>query len=134
MEFVLLACDVFSSEVDRHGIDLVVRSRTRQHFDVQVKSFRLKKGQTPYVFMQKAKFRIHETMLLALVKFVDGEPPTLFLVQSGMKGRPHDILESRDYGEGKKSDPEWGVTVSRKKLARLTEECAFHSIVTRLFE
>src|SRR6185295_2213517 len=69
MEFLPHGCDVFTSEVDDHGIDFVVRTSQGQHFDVQVKSFRTQIGQTPYVFMQKSKFRINPALLLALVHF-----------------------------------------------------------------
>jgi hypothetical protein len=41
MECVLCGCDVFTSEVDDHGIDFVIRTRQGNHYDVQVKSFRL---------------------------------------------------------------------------------------------
>jgi hypothetical protein len=55
MEFVLCGCDVFSSEVDDHGIDFVVRTHSGSHYDVQVKSFSLKAGTPPYVFLPKQK-------------------------------------------------------------------------------
>ena len=79
MEFVLCGCDVFTSEVDDHGIDFVVRTREGNHFDVQVKSFRVTPGgNTPYVFLEKDKFNIHPSRLLALVHFAKmNEPPTL---------------------------------------------------------
>ncbi len=71
-------------------------------------------------------------MLLALVQFVDGEPARLFLVPSCIEGAPNPILESRDYGEGKKSAPEWGLTLSKKKLAMLAEGCGFGAAVRAL--
>ena len=37
MEFVLWGCDVFTSDVDDHGIDFVIRTRRGNHYDVQVK-------------------------------------------------------------------------------------------------
>lgn len=133
MEFVLLGCDVFTSEVDDHGIDFVVRTRQGQHFDVQVKAFRSKAGRTNYVFVQKSKFKVAPSLLLMLVRFVDGEAPRLFLIQSGVDDSHNPILESRDYGEGKQSPPEWGLTLSKRKLALLEQNCAFHATVERLF-
>ncbi|MBN9658462.1 MAG: DUF4365 domain-containing protein [Acidobacteria bacterium] len=133
MEFVLSGCDVFTSEVDDHGIDFVVRTRNGDHYDVQVKSFRLESGKsTPYVFLQKSKFAIHPSLLLCLVQFVRGEAPTLWLVRSCVDGKPNPIFESRDYGEGKKSSPEWGLTLSRKKLALLCQGCSFGAVVSTL--
>lgn len=134
MEFVLLGCDVFSSEVDDHGIDFVVRTKKGDHYDVQVKSFRPKAGKNPYIFMQKSKFKISPTLLLLLVQFVEGQAPTLFLVQSSVEATHHPLFESRDYGEGKKSPPEWGITINKKKLATLSEECGFHATVGRLLQ
>ncbi len=134
MEFVLLGCDVFSSEVDDHGIDFVVRTRKGDHYDVQVKSFRPKAGKNPYIFMRKTKFDPSPSLLLLLVQFVDGSPPALFLIQSAVQSTHHPLFESRDYGEGKKSPPEWGITINKKKLATLFEDCGFHSTVKRLIQ
>ncbi|MBI4904346.1 MAG: hypothetical protein HY820_11960 [Acidobacteria bacterium] len=79
MEFVLHGCDVFTSEVDDHGINFVVRTRAGRHYDVQVKSYRLTASKTSYVFLQNSKSPISPQSLLALVQFVDGEAATLFL-------------------------------------------------------
>ncbi len=133
MEFVLLGCDVFTAEVDDHGIDFVVRTREGNHYDVQVKSFRSSiGGNTPYVYLQKSKFKVHPSLMLALIHFVDGQPPTMFLVQSSVSDAPHPIFESRDYGEGKQSEPEWGLTMSKKKLAALAQDYGFQAVVSRL--
>lgn len=130
MEFLLHGCDVYASEVDDHGIDFVVRTRAGCHYDVQVKSYR--PATNKYAFLQKSKFLISPQSLLALVQFKEGEPATLFLVPSSIDGAPNPILESRDYGEGKKSAPEWGLTFSKKKLAVLAEEYGFGAVVSRL--
>lgn len=130
MEFILHGCDVFTSEVDDHGIDFVVRTRAGKHYDIQVKSYR--PAANKYVFLQKSKFSIAPQSLLALVQFEDGKPAALFLVPSCIDGAPNPILESRDYGEGKKSAPEWGLTLSRKKLALLADECGFSARVSGL--
>jgi hypothetical protein len=130
MEFILHGCDVFTSEVDDHGIDFVVRTRAGRHYDIQVKSYRPVSNK--YVFLQKSKFPISPQSLLTLVQFVDGEAAKLFLVPSSVDGAHNPILESRDYGEGKKSPPEWGLTLSRKKLAALADNWEFSAVVRRL--
>jgi hypothetical protein len=130
MEFILHGCDVFTSEVDDHGIDFVVRTCAGRHYDVQVKSYR--PAANKYVYLEKSKFPISPQSLLALVQFVDGEPATLFLVPSCVEGTPNPILESRDYGEGKKSAPEWGLTLSKKKLAALADGCGFGAVISGL--
>jgi hypothetical protein len=132
MEFVLSGCDVFTSEVDSHGIDFVVRTALGLHFDVQVKSFRTKIGTTPYVFLQKSKFNIHPSSLLVLVKFTDSESPRMFLIQSQVGAEHNPLFESRDYGGEKKSPPEWGLTLSKKKLDVLSKDWHFHAVVGRL--
>jgi hypothetical protein len=130
MEFLLHGCDVYASQVDDHGIDFVVRTRAGCHYDVQVKSYR--PATNKYVFLQKSKFLISPQSLLALVQFKDDEPAVLFLVPSSIDGDPNPILESRDYGEGKESAPEWGLTFSKKKLTLLAEEYGFGAVVSRL--
>ncbi len=130
MEFVLHGCDVFSSEVDDCGIDFVVRTHAGNHYDVQVKSFRVSKNN--YVFLKKSKFTISSQSMLALVRFALGEPPNLYLVPSCVDGAPNPIFESRDFGEGRKSEPEWGLTVSKRKLELLTSQYGFGASVTRL--
>ena len=133
MEFVLRGCDVFTSEVDDHGIDFVVRTGVGDHYGVQVKSFRHGPGKPgSYLYIQKRKFRIHPTLLLALVEFVPGEPPALHLLHSMVGGKPHPLLEDRPYGEGRKSEPEWGLTLSKRKLASLAMGCSFHAVVESL--
>jgi hypothetical protein len=122
MEFILHGCDVFTSEVDDHGIDFVIRTRAGRHYDVQVQSYR--PASNKYVYLQKSV--PHLTPIASGPGAVRGwEPAALFLVPSCIDGAPNPILESRDYGEGKKSDPEWGLTLSRKKLALLATECGF---------
>lgn len=128
MEFLLCGCDVYTAEVDDHGIDFVARTKTGNHFDVQVKSLL----RSQYVFLPKDKFRIHPSNLLALVRFVDGEPPMLFLIRSCVADGPNPIFKSYDYGGGKKSDPEWGITLSKKKLATLIQDCGFHAVLSQL--
>jgi len=132
MEFVLLGCDVFTSEVDDHGIDFVVRTRDARHFDVQVKSFRLPSKSTPYIFVPKDRFDISQSRLLALVQFVNGEDPNLFLLPAAVRTIPNPLLESRDYGEGKQSPPEWGLTLSKRKLEALAQHWRFESVVAAL--
>ncbi len=134
-EFIRFGSDVFTSEVDSHGIDFVIRTPEGQHYDVQVKSFRVQPGKTAYIFLPKDKFRIAPSSLLTLVKFNQGQFPTLFLLQSGKaEDSPHSLFENRPYGNGKKSAPEWGLTLSKRKLAELTGTCSFDRMVRELFK
>ena len=111
----------------------MIRTRRGRHFDVQVKSFRLETGKsTPYIFLQKRKFEPHPSLLLVLVQFVNQEPPTLYLLRSSAGKGPNPLFESRDYGDGRKSPPEWGLTLSKKKLAALCRDCSFETAIKRI--
>lgn len=130
MEFLLHGCDVYSSEVDQLGIDFVVRTRSGHHFDVQVKSYRL--GRNNYVFVPKSKFPMNVAMLLALVEFQRGKPPSMYLVPACVKGEPNPILESRDYGPDLKSPPEWGLSITKRKRELLEAHYRFERITAEL--
>jgi hypothetical protein len=136
MRFVLCGCDVFTSEVDDHGIDFVIRTRQGKHHDVQVKSFRLEAGKgTPYAFLQKTKFEIHPSLLLVLVRFEQDKPSILYLLRSCVgndPSHPNPLFEDRKYDKGQKSAPEWGLTLSKKKLDVLEQECPFDAVVASL--
>jgi hypothetical protein len=125
MEFVLLGCDVFTSEVDDHGIDFVVRTKEGTHYDVQVKSYR---PGTTYVYLP----RVHPSLLLAVVQFVDGELPALFLVQSCVSGGPNPMFKKCYYTEAGKREFEWGLSLAKKNLALLEKDHAFHAMISNL--
>jgi hypothetical protein len=125
MEFVLLGCDVFTSEVDDHGIDFVVRTREGKHYDVQVKSYR---PGTSYVYLDP----LHQTLLLALVRFIDKEPPTLFLIQSAGGDEPNAMFKKCFYTHKGARLWEWGLPLNRKTLAVLAADYGFRTVVARL--
>ena len=58
MEFTLFGFDVYSAEVDDHGIDFVIRKGENTHYDVQVKSAR----GLNYIFFHKDKFKLWKTL------------------------------------------------------------------------
>lgn len=51
--------DVYTSEVDDHGVDFVVKDKNKRFREIQVKSLRGK----GYVFVRKNKFDIHNKNL-----------------------------------------------------------------------
>jgi hypothetical protein len=107
MEFTLHGFDVFTPEVDDKGVDCVVRRRSGHYYDVQVKSVR---GYN-YVFMQKQHFEPGPSLLVALVLLLDAAEPELFLIPSLRWKQPDKLFADRDY-HGKKSKPEWGISLS----------------------
>ncbi len=136
MEFTMLGFDVYSSEVDDKGIDFVIRKNekvqngeTNRYFDIQVKSLRGTK--TKYVFIPKSKFNVNDNnLLLALALFYNGKLPDLYLIPAREWKNPNCLLNDRDY-EGKKSAPEWGISITNKSMSIL-EKYAFYNIVDSL--
>jgi len=111
LELTGSACQVFSSEVDDRGIDFVVRTETGKYYDLQVKSARLNK--TKYIFFPKDKFQLRPNLWAAVVLLVDDELPRIFLFPSEVWMRPNVLFSDRSYA-GKKSKPEWGLSLSNK--------------------
>jgi hypothetical protein len=124
MQFVLLGCEVYSSEVDDRGIDFVLRRERFQgandspahYWNIQVTSPR----KTGYVFFPKDKFLMRSNGLVALVIFEDGREPNLFLIPATAWLKPDNVLVDRDY-EGRKSAPEYGVNLSKKGILALEQ-------------
>ena len=72
MEFASYGFEVYTSEVDDHGVDFIAKNPyNKQFYEVQVKSMR----NTGYVFVQKEKIELQENWLLCLMRFVDGALP-----------------------------------------------------------
>jgi hypothetical protein len=127
MEFMKHGFDVYSSEVDDKGIDLVIRSAAPKYFDIQVKSVR----KLSYIFLFKSKFQIRDNLLAAIILFNEGnENPEFYLVPSAAWKIPNALLVDRDY-EGKKSAPEYGLNLSQRNLP-LLEPYRFHKTVELL--
>jgi len=126
MEFTLHGFDVYSAEVDDKGIDLVIRKDEGRYYDIQVKSAR----NLTYIYLSKAKFTPRKNLLAAIVLFSDDEVPALYLVPSISWLKPNALFVSRDY-EGKKSEPEWGLNLSRRNLY-LLDPFAFENVVKDL--
>lgn len=106
---------VYTTEVDDRGVDFVVRYGSDPFFTVQVKSSTL----GGYVFLRKDNFPLADNQLLALAVMQEGEPPELFVIPATVWKTPNQLFVSRDY-EGKKSDPEWGITTSPKNIKALS--------------
>ncbi len=120
MELTMFGFHVYGTEVDDRGVDFIAQFGDAAFLKVQVKSVR----NTGYVFMEKSKFSLHEHRYLAFGLLVDGQPPNLFLIPSLEWQTPTALLRDRNYGEGLKSAPEWGMNISKKNMA-LLEPYAF---------
>lgn len=123
---------VYTPEIDDQGIDFVIRLGSEKntvppkYFEIQVKALR----DGGYTFMQTEKFEIAENLYLALVILTDGVEPELYLIPSTVWSEPNGPFTHRKY-EGKKSKPEYGMTVN-KKWADVLKEYTFSQIVETL--
>lgn len=117
MEFASYGLDVYTSEVDDHGIDFVVKDNDQRFCEIQVKSLR-KSG---YVFMRKTHFDINDNNLyLVLVLFFNGKLPDIFLIPAKVWIKPKGIFVDRNYDKpGQKSAPEYGINISKKNYGIL---------------
>lgn len=126
MELTMYEFEVYTAEVDDRGIDFVARRDGGPFIEVQVKSLR----DSGYVFLQKTKFGLRDSLYLAFGLLLEGKAPDLYLIPSRVWDNPTGVFVSRDY-EGLKSSPEWGLNVSRKNMPAL-EPYRFETTVTKL--
>ena len=112
MEFASYGLEVYTCEVDDHGVDFIVKDKNGRFCEIQVKSLR-NKG---YVFMAKNKFDIsNKNLYLTLLLFEDGKNPDIFLIPSAAWEVPNEVFVDRDYDKpGQTSKPEYGINISNK--------------------
>jgi hypothetical protein len=126
MEFTMHGFDVYTSEVDDHGIDFVIRTDDNKYYDIQVKSIR---GYS-YIFFPKDKFEKRDNLLAAVVIFIESEEPRFHLIPSTAWVKHDKLFKDYDY-DGKKSKPEWGLQISKATL-ELLEPYNFELVVGTL--
>lgn len=114
MEFTSYNYDVYTSEVDDHGVDFVARKLdTEEFFEVQVKS--MFKGR--YVLIQKDKLVMDEHHLVCFLHFNENELPSVYIIPATAWNEPNAVLVDRHYDKpGQKSKPEWGINYSKKNI------------------
>lgn len=127
IEFIKSGLDVFTSEVDDKGIDLVVRKNENTYYDIQVKAIR----GFNYVFMRKEVFKPRKNLYLALLIFNDEIPTKLLIPSTDISSRKHSCFSSRDY-IGKKSQPEYGISLSKKNITDVIELYSFDKQIRKL--
>ncbi len=128
MELTMYGFQVYKTEVDDRGIDFVARHANGPFIEVQVKSVR--PHPSGYVFMQKEKFVLQDSLFLALGLLFDGRMPELYLVPSIVWKEPNDVFVSRDF-KGLESKPEWGLNISNNAMSVL-EPYRFDRAVSKL--
>lgn len=119
MEFTSYGYDVYTSEVDDHGVDFVAKdSKSDIFYEVQVKA--MMKGN--YVFIRKDKIVIDDKHLVCLLRFEENEMPKVYIFASTVWNMPNEVFVDRKYDKpGQKSKPEWGINYS-KKNAHILEQ------------
>jgi hypothetical protein len=114
MEFASYRFDVYTSEVDDHGIDFVAKNTHGKFYEVQVKAIR--SSSTNYVFMEKEKFDINmDNLLLMLLIFSNEKLPEAYLIHSKEWMSINSLLTEKDF-IGLKSKPEYGLNLSKKNM------------------
>jgi hypothetical protein len=127
MEFTMFGSQVYSTEVDDRGVDFVARHDCGPFLEVQVKSLR----DFGYVFLPKRKFILSDALHVALGLLFEGKSPDFYLIPSRVWDTPTALFASRDYGNGLKSEPEWGLNVSKKNMS-LLEPYRFEGTIKKL--
>ncbi len=117
MEFASYGFEVYTSEVDDHGVDFVVkRPHSQEFFQVQVKSIR----NSGYIFILKDKMEMSDHWLLCMLRFVDSCLPEFYIIPATIWKESNGTFVNREYDrEGLTSKPEWGINVSKRNLPTL---------------
>lgn len=108
MEFASYGLDVYTSEVDDHGIDFIVKDKKGIFNEIQVKSLR-NKG---YTFMHQEKFDLsNKSLYLVLIIFEEDKLPNIYLVPTSAWNNENNMFIIRNFDKGQKSKPEYGVNI-----------------------
>lgn len=118
MELTSYGLDVYTSEVDDKGIDFVCLKGKRL-LKIQVKSVQISTG---YVFMKQKYFDIaDDDLYLFLLLFEQEKLPEPYLIPASAWRKETPLLRYRAYDQGQKSEPEYGLNLSRKNADLLHE-------------
>lgn len=114
MEFASYGFDVYTSEVDDHGVDFVAKSPSGIYYEVQVKSSR--PDNTSYVFMKKSKASgLDDTHLLCYLRFAEGFLPEVYVIPFSVWKNPTGMFVDRDSYK----EPEYGMNCSKRNMPQL---------------
>ena len=122
MEFTSYGFEVYTSEVDDHGVDFVIKKpKTSEFYEVQVKSIR----NTGYIYMIQDKMELSDHRLVCVLRFEENHLPEVYVIPATEWKCPNALLVDRQYGkEGQSSKPEWGINISKKNLELLNQYAA----------
>jgi hypothetical protein len=127
MEFASYGFDVYTSEVDDHGIDFIVKTMSGRFLEIQVKSVR----NYNYVFIRKDKWNKHDpNLFLSLLLFEENILPKIYLIPANAWKNPNAMFKDKDY-KGLKSKPEYGLNLSKRNIP-LLDKYAMNNVVNRI--
>lgn len=118
MEFASYGFEVYTSEVDDHGVDFIAKKPESDLFyEVQVKAVR----DYNYVLIKKSKMpELKENRLICYLHFFEEKLPDVFVIPSTVWKEPNAVFVDRDYDKpNQKSAPEWCINISHKNYCML---------------
>lgn len=128
MELASYGLDIYTSEVDDHGIDFVAKVNKERFVEFQVKS----KLKTDYIFVTRRHFSIENVNLfMFLIIFEANQSPQCFIIPATAWQQTNDLFRYREYKD-LKSEPEYGLNLSKKNM-HLLQEYRIEKIMTEHF-
>lgn len=112
MEFASYGFEIYTPEIDDHGVDFVVRHKGEEEFyEVQVKGVR----KNNYWYILKDKLTISDKFLICYLRFADGKLPDLYVFPTSVWKKPNALFVDRPYeSTTHKSKPEYGFSYNQK--------------------
>ena len=112
MEFASYGYDVYTSEVDDHGVDFIAKEKTTGIFyEVQVKSL----YRSNYSYIDKRKRILNDRHLVCVLRFIRFQVPDVYIIPATAWNHPYAALTDYEYDDPKlKSRPEWGIRLAEK--------------------
>ena len=127
MEFTSYGYEVYTSEVDDHGVDFVAKGPDGRFLEVQVKATR-----GGYVFIPQNKIELDDVHLVCYLRFCDGKLPEFYLIPAAIWNTPNAVFVRHDYDKpGQRSKSEWGINYSKKNQQLLEPYRAENYFVNR---
>lgn len=121
MEYMSYGFDIYTPEVDDHGVDFLAVGSDGISLAIQVKSV----SNFNYAYVQKDKIVLDEQHFVAYVRFVDGCSPKLYIIPATVWKTPNQLFVDYEYDkEGQVSKPEYGIRMAASRLPMLEEYSA----------
>ncbi|MBR5382131.1 MAG: DUF4365 domain-containing protein [Oscillospiraceae bacterium] len=117
MEFTSYGYDVYTSEVDDHGVDFIAKSPAGCFLEVQVKAVR----GCNYTYIKANKLELDDRHIVCYLRFDDGLLPDIFIIPAIVWQTPNAVFVCYHAGRSEKAgSKEFGIN-SSKKNAHLLE-------------